>query len=250
VEALESGEASLREHFDLEPVSSSKFARVYRLSGQQQSVTTLYFKQYIARSTLDVIKHLVRASRARRAFEAAKMLTENGFEVPAVVAMGECRCGLFDKANFLVTLEIRGAKPIYKFVPDRLENLSQEQLRQKRDMIRAFGRTVGRMHAKGIFHGDLRLGNVLAKQGKNGWRFFFLDNERTRRFYRLPPWLRLKNLVQINMFRDGVTQTDRMRFLRSYMQENGSMVSKQKALIQKIIAKTDWRLENKDKYFV
>jgi hypothetical protein len=251
-QALLDSEKELREHYQLTTIRSSKFARVYKLIVKFDGVDKgVYFKQYLCRSIWDFIKDFVRVSRAERASKATEMLSENGFDAPTIIAMGKFRYGLCHTTNFLVTLEVEGAKQIYQFVPDNLEDLTEEQLRSKRELIRAFGRTVGRMHAAGIFHGDLRLGNVLARQEKNGWCFFFLDNERTRKFYRLPAWLRLKNLVQINMYRtDALTNTDRMRFLRSYMQENGSIVSKQKALIQKISAKTDWRLKKKDKYSI
>ncbi|MBA7607181.1 hypothetical protein ES703_14339 [subsurface metagenome] len=208
----------------------------------------VYIKQYLCRSVWDFIKHLVRASRARRAFKATLMLEKNGFEVPAVVAMGECKSSFFNRGNFLVTLEVENAKQIYQFIPDKLENFTKKQLQDKRELIRAFGCTVGTMHARAIFHGDLKLVNVLARQEKNGWRFFFIDNERTKKFYILPPWLRLKNLVQVNMHRTPcLTNSDRMRFFKAYLQENPSMTHKRSEWGKKIITKTNCRLEERDK---
>jgi len=64
------------------------------------------------------------------------------------------------------------------------------------------------MHAGGIFHGDLSIGNVLVVREEQKWRFFFIGNERTKKFYRLHARLRLKNLVQINMFRYGINNTE------------------------------------------
>jgi predicted unusual protein kinase regulating ubiquinone biosynthesis (AarF/ABC1/UbiB family) len=105
------------------------------------------------------------------------------------------------------------------------------------------------MHAAGIFHGDLRLGNVLVQKNEGQWRFFFIDNERTKKFYRLPSRLRLKNLVQINMFRYDIGNTDRLRFFKAYLKENPSTVRKRNKWGKKVITKTNLRLERKNKYF-
>jgi hypothetical protein len=102
------------------------------------------------------------------------------------------------------------------------------------------------MHAKGIFHGDLRLGNVLVVREGQKWRFFFIDNERTKKFYLLPNRLRLKNLVQINMFRSGITNTDRMRFFKAYINVNPCVQVRYVGWARKVIAKTNHRLRKKD----
>lgn len=246
-QALLAGEKTLREHYQLTNISTSGTAHMYKFSASFDGVERwVYFKQHFCKSVWDFIEHLVRASRARRAFKATLMFEENGFQAPAVVAMGECKSGFFNSGNFLVTLEVEDAKQIYQFIPKSSENLTREQLRGKRELIRAFGQTAGRMHSAGIFHGDLRLGNVLARKDKERWRFFFIDNERTRRFWRLPSWLRLKNLVQINMdCTDGLTNTDRMRFFKAYLEGNPTIACKRNKWSKKIISKTNYRLRKR-----
>lgn len=250
-QALLAGEKTLQERYQLTSVFSSDTSRVHKFTVRFDDIEKeVYIKQYLCRSAWDFIKHLVRASRARRAFKATLMLEKNGFEAPVVVAVGECKTDFFNKSNFLVTLEAEDTKQIYQFIPESLQNFTKKQLQDKRELIRAFGRTIGKMHVKGIFHGDLRLGNVLARQEKNGWRFFFIDNERTRKFYRLLPWLRLKNLVHVNMHRSPcLTNSDRMRFLKAYVQENPLIARKRAKWAKKIIKKTNRRLKEKGKYF-
>ena len=246
-QVLAAGEKELQKRYQLTTIAASKFARVYRFTadfgGTKKEV---YFKRYLYRSLPDFLKHLFRAGRAERAFKAALMLTQNSLDSPAVIAIGEHKAGLFNAGNFLVTLEVENARRIYQFISDSPKNLTIEQLRNKRSLIRAFGQTVGKMHKAGIFHGDLRLGNVLARQDENGWQFFFIDNERTRKFYRLPNRLRLKNMVQINMYRTvAVTNTDRMRFFTAYLAKNPSIISGRNEWAKKIIAKTNRRLAKK-----
>lgn len=246
-QALSAGEKTLRERYQLTPVRSSHYSRVYKFSASFNGRERwIYFKQYLYRSTWDFIKHLVRPSRAKRAFEATLMLEKNGFEAPVIVAMGEHKSSFLDRGNFLVTFEAEGTKQINQLIPESLENLTREQSQDKREMIRAFGQTVGRMHAADIFHGDLRLGNVLVRWGKNDWHLFFIDNERTRKFRRLPARLRLKNLVQANiLISDCVTKTDRMRFFKAYLSINPCVQCCYKDWAQRVVAKTNQRFRDK-----
>jgi len=246
-QVLTSGTKKLKESYELTPVLSSDVSNVYKFSirfdGTERCV---YFKQYLFRSTWDFIKHLVRPSRAQRAFKATLILEKHGFEAPIVIAMGECKFSFLERENFLLTVEVEDAKQIHQFIPDNLENFTTEQLNDLRELIRTFGRTVGKLHAARIFHGDLRLGNVLAKRGNDGWHIFFIDNERTRKFQRLPERLRLKNLVQANMLiSDCITKTDQMRFFKSYLQENIDIHGRHKKLANKVDTRTRERLRRK-----
>lgn len=238
-DALLGGKKTLLERYRTTAVPSSVFACVYKFAVNFNGIEKkVYIKEHLDRSILDVVKHLVHASRARRAWKAAMMLAENGIQTPAVIAMGEEKSGLFNVRNFLVTLEVENALDIFQLICDRQKNLT---VKLKRELIRAFGRTVGKMHANNIFHGDMRLGNVLVRQDENRWSFFFLDNERTKKFYRLPARLRLKNLVQVNM-PTAISNTDRMRFFTEYCSENKN---RKAALIKKILEKTGKRLSKK-----
>lgn len=235
-QALLDGEEKLGEHYQLKAIQSSKFARVYKLTIRFDDTNKkVYFKQYLCRSAWDFIKNFVRAGRTKRSFKATEMLSENGFDVPVIIARGK---------SFLVTLEIESAKQIHQIISD-----SKLETADKRRVIRALGRTIGKMHAKDIFHGDLRLGNILARQDKGQWRFYFLDNERTRKFHRLPGRLRLKNLVQANMFQsEAISNTDRMRFFKEYWSQNEKAETKEATLIKKVLEKTRRRLAKKEKF--
>jgi len=173
------------------------------------------------------------------------MLSEHGFFVPETVAFGERRFGPVCTSNFLITRELAGVDNLYDRFDGNWLGQSPQVLRDKRRFIRALGQTVGRMHGAGIFHGDMRAGNVFAKKSEGNWQFFFLDNERTRRFGVLPCRLRFKNLVQLNMLQSEViTQTDRMRFFKAYLAENGDLRVRRKELARRIAVKTRRRLQH------
>lgn len=242
-QTLLAGETQLNQQYHPEVITSSKFTKVYKFNvGFGDAKKTIYLKEYLCRSALDFIKHLFRPGRAKRSLKATLMLQENGFDAPVAVTMGECKNSFLKKRNFLATLEAENTKRLYKYIPDDRHNSIEE----KRRLLRAFGQTIGKMHAEGIFHGDLRLGNILARQEGNRWRFFFLDNERTKKFNRLPARLRLKNLVQANMFPPtALTNTDRMRFFREYWIQNEKTETNKTKLIKKVLKKTRRRLRKK-----
>ncbi len=227
-------------------VPASEFARVFKCSvGFGSRCQKLYLKQFFFRSTWDFMKHLFRPSRARRAFTGSLMLAEHGFCVPEIVALGERRYGPVCTSNFLITCELDGAEDLYACFDGKWQGSSPDALGGKRRLIRALGETVGRMHRAGIFHGDLRAGNVFVKSAETTWQFFFLDNERTRRFTLLPRRLRLKNLVQVNMLQsDIITLTDRMRFFKAYLEQNGDVRGRWKDLARRIVVKTRRRLQH------
>ncbi len=240
------GHNGVRGPFDR--VTSSRFSRVYLCRiGFFGTVHSLYLKQFLHRSTWDMLKHLVRPSRAQRAFKASLMLAENGLLSPEVIAVGELKYGLVCARTFLITRQLENAASACALLEDFTARA--DKIRDKRNLIAAFGETVGRMHAAGIFHGDLRPGNVFGEDTSQGWRFFFLDNERTRRFRRLPHRLIVKNLVQIGMLHKQIlTPTDRMRFLKSYLARNTRIGADYKKLAAEVFSKTQGRMAGKKSF--
>jgi len=227
-------------------VEASEYARVFKCSvGFGGRCQNLYIKQFLFRSAWDFVKHLFRPSRARRAFSGSMTLAEHGFCVPEIVGLGEQRYGPVCTSNFLITRALTGADNLYDHFDGNWRGQSPQVLCDKRRFIRALGETVGRMHREGIFHGDMRAGNVFAKSAEAAWQFFFLDNERTRKFGLLPGRLRLKNLVQLNMLSgQNITVTDRMRFFEAYLAHNGHLRGKWKELIIRVVGKTRQRLQD------
>jgi tRNA A-37 threonylcarbamoyl transferase component Bud32 len=224
-------------------IPSSNYTCVFKYSFSLNGVDhSLYLKKYLGRSTLDSVKHIFRPSRASRAFKATLMLQEKGFDAPALIGLFEKRTGPFSAGNLLLTKEVRNSKTLPQLLTDISQNSATVASVRKHELINAFGETIGQMHAKGIFHGDLRLGNVLVVRQEQKWRFFFIDNERTKKFRRLPDKLRLKNLVQINMFRSGIANSDRLRFFRSYLKDNPSIANNRRDWAQKILERTSLRL--------
>ena len=223
---------------DFVKVPSSSFANVFRCRlSFKNTVHNIYLKHFLYRSGWDFVKHLFRSGRAKRDFKASLMLQHNGFNTPEIIALGEKRIGLCCTKTFMMTGELEDAEPIHKIVAHIGRGQSEGQVERK-EFIAAFGRTIGQMHRAGIFHGDLRMGNILAEKNGNGWQFFFIDNERTKKYAGIPMKLRRKNLVQLNMIGNNVSERERLRFFASYIVQNPSMQSKKKELVDVVMKKT------------
>ena len=245
-EALWSGQDGVRRRYATTEVESSQNSRVLRLqvpcSGGGQ---TVYFKEYVRRSSLDWLKELLCSSRAMRAFRASLMLADAGFLSPTIVAAGRVGRSWLRKCSFLVTEEVVGARPAYAYLIPPGSDASTCSLRDRRDLLRSIGWTIGCLHRAGIVHGDLRPGNILARPVAGGWELFFIDNERTRRWPVLSASWRLKNLVQINMLPGRISRTDRMRFFESYVLTNPSVCAAYAHWAERILVHTRRRFHRK-----
>jgi tRNA A-37 threonylcarbamoyl transferase component Bud32 len=94
-------------------------------------------------------------------------------------------------------------------------------LARKRDLASSLGIFVGNLHAKGIYHADLKACNIKAGM-MDPVQFFLLDTDRVEQRKSLPRKKRLKNLVQINTSIPlQVSRTMRMAFLRAYCSLTG-----------------------------
>ncbi|MGA2070507.1 MAG: lipopolysaccharide kinase InaA family protein [Sedimentisphaerales bacterium] len=245
-QVLLAGEDKWPQQDDFKTLPSSERSCVHKFTVSIDGVDReVYVKQYLFKSILHSLKCLFfSGSPARQAFNAETMLAENGFDVAQMIAMGECRDGLLQTKNFLATFGIENSVSARNYILSIREITTPQQLADWRKFIRDFGRTIGRMHARGISHGDLRLGNILVRRDDNLWRFFFIDNERTKKNTVLPFVHRVKNLVQLNMGPYGImSSTDRMRFFAAYLAENSMSKTMTKILVKTILRRTARRLD-------
>lgn len=217
-----------------EPVASSPFAEVARFEYEGWQY---YHKRYLGRGWLEGIKARVLGSRAERAWRGAHLLETHAFGVPETVVTGwrgaDC---------FAVTRAVVGGMSLAQYIQGLRSQADRRAQRTLRTAVEELGRVVGRMHAKGLVHGDLRWGNILVVEKAGQRRFVFLDNERTCQYAQTPKRKVLKNLVQLNLVPDNLlTRTDRMRFWLAYREQHRALTGDSKAWIRRIVARTEWR---------
>ena len=193
-----------------ELVNSSAFARVAVNHHLQ-----LYYKEFLPRSPIESLKALVRGSRAERARKNGAALLYAGIEAPANIFWGKLPGG----RQYLYTAAAPG-EGITQWLRHTLTERSGEQLQRRRQLLVALGTFIGRVHATGFIHGDLRPGNVLACLQHESFRFTLIDNESNVQKVPPPGKMLLRNLMQLNMLLPSdISRTDRMRFFRAWRRQ-------------------------------
>ena len=228
------------------PVKSSRFSTVLRFKNPETG-ETLYFKEFHRRGFKDMLKNLFGYTRAEQDCKGSSRLMMHGFYTSVPLFYGVVkRFGIIQK-NFMVTKEVPGQQT-YQYLSEHFSNAQGDALIfEKRKFLRVAGMEIGRLHSSGIFHGDLRVGNIIIDDSGSSLRLSFIDNERTVYFRELPYAKRLKNLVQLNMIRrKEVTRTDRLRFFDAYLNCNKEFLPRRKEILQDIQELTEKRRSAKN----
>ena len=210
-------------------VVSSPAARVATAQG-------VFIKLFLPRNLWEWPKQLLRGGRAARAAREGRRLAELGFLTPAVCGYGTLGlralgfralgfrdpgsgargCSVPGSTQWLATRAVP-AMSFGDFVTGFFDGQPEREGVARGPLYRRLGDLVGRLHRVGIIHGDLRPNNVLLGCAEDGVRFYLIDNERNRRYRRLPDKLVLKNLVQIQMqFDSDFSPAERELFFAAY----------------------------------
>jgi tRNA A-37 threonylcarbamoyl transferase component Bud32 len=191
-------------------VKSNSSRTVYR--GTVGSLA-VYVKHYHPRSRARRMARRLGLSAARREMQFMQVLSSRGVTTaPALAAMWE------PDLEWLATVAVEPSQPADAWHAERLREGAAGRADVRRATV-ALGRLIGRMHAAGVIHHDLHCGNVLIRQGDLGPEAVLMDLHRASRRGRLSRRLRSANLAQLFHDRqDFTSRTDRVRFLKSYLE--------------------------------
>jgi len=213
---------------------------------------TFYLKRHRGGSPADAILALIgireRTSPGLLEFKNNMLLEKKGLPVMKAVGCGQKRRRLSYGESFFMSEEIPSACPLDDYLKREFAPpLSKEKLKQKRKIIVTLGELLRKFHRLGFNHRDLYLCHLFIRPKDGGPALFIIDLQRVqqRKFLR-QRWL-VKDIAQLNYSSrfEGVTDRDRMRFLRSYFGEK-ILSTAEKKFIRKVIAKTQ-RMERKIK---
>jgi hypothetical protein len=180
---------------------------------------TLWVKRHTVFAWRLAAASLLRRSPAETAWHGARLLREHGFVVPETLgALERRRAGLL-VASFFVTRDVAGAETAdRRWAAILAEPDPGRRRRARRALARALGGLFRRLHAAGIYHGDLKDVNVLVRGPDDAPELVLLDLEQVHRVGRVRTARCEKNLVQLaRTLGRRASATDRARFLRSYL---------------------------------
>ncbi|MGQ9645069.1 MAG: lipopolysaccharide kinase InaA family protein [Thermodesulfobacteriota bacterium] len=144
--------------------------------------------------------------------------------IPTIEPIGAIHqtLGPFHQA-YLLSLEIPEAKDLVQYLQEIRAHPSRERLLQKRRIFHSAGLLVRQLHQAGFFHGDLQLKNILV----SGEELFLIDLDHSYQRDRLTTEEKKRNLLRLNRSVEKwkklglpITWTDRLRFFRSYAEED------------------------------
>jgi glycosyltransferase involved in cell wall biosynthesis len=184
-------------------------------------------KEFRWRGTLHALKGLFRATQGLRSFGNGQRLSEEGIGTAYPLALIRRQAwGLVSK-EWLIMEVIPGALELDRYILKMIED--PWTMEERRALVRDFGRFLGSLHARCIFHADLKTCNILVSEkgssarGPSRFRsgrsvsFDLLDYDAVSFGLELPLGKRIRNLVQIFLSTPAaIGPGDRMRFLRTY----------------------------------
>jgi tRNA A-37 threonylcarbamoyl transferase component Bud32 len=131
--------------------------------------------------------------------------------------------------------------------PRRLLSGENRLLKQKRQIINKLAKAVNDMHNLGIYHADLHLKNILVQSGADGSvNVYIIDLDKSKQYEKISLQRRMKNIMRLDrsvvklrrknreVFRKKfpVSKTDRIRFLKKYIELDSESVKPLRYYIQ------------------
>jgi tRNA A-37 threonylcarbamoyl transferase component Bud32 len=180
------------------------------------------YKQFRARTWWKSLCGRFRRSRARRGWELGRALLARGIATPRPLAACEPRHPWFFRSSYLATEWIDGGENLHLFAWRLADYPGPQRLRLAARCAVNLGRLLGRMHAAGIVHGDLKAANLLATQQHDDVAVYLVDLDGVRMGRRTGPRRRAADLARLAaglQAHPWLTPSVCCRFLRAYAAE-------------------------------
>ena len=187
-----------------------------------------HVKHYRCRGAMDVARHLVRASSARREWRKAAEVAGRGIPtVKPIACQEEFRGGIVSDSYF-VSETLAGVCSLEQAVVERFNGPSIGELaRTRRRIIEGVARFAAKVHLAGIRHNDFHAGNILLRLDDldsdgpppaDHLAFYLIDLPGVRFSGPLGWEAARKNLIVLNSeWSERTSKMERWRFWRTYL---------------------------------
>jgi hypothetical protein len=176
------------------------------------------------------------ASPALRALKGALLLQQHGIPTAPPLAALETRRWEGLGTSYFIAETVEHGTTLYRAwrqLGDTCPRTIAE--RKRRYLLAALAAFVRRVHDCGVYHRDMKGTNILVRHDEaGGIEFVLVDVDGVRRIRALSRRRREKNLIQICRFR-GLSDRDRILFLREYCRGGGATGQTMKSLARRIL---------------
>lgn len=178
------------------------------------------YKRIRRHGWLKKLTGIVRRNRTLRSWRLGHKFLNHGIATARPLAVIIPRRHATANDSFLITEWIDGGLNLTDFYR-RIEELPpSRQVRLLRAAASRLGNLLGRMHAAGITHRDLKPGNLLLVPRGGDVTAYVIDLDGAKIRRRIPSRLRLRNLSRLVLGLEpfgGIALTLRLRFLIAYL---------------------------------
>lgn len=187
------------------------------ITGEARSI---YVKRYNVFSLRSRLESLFFRSGALRSLQGADLLAASGIATVTPVAGVEDRVYGMLRRSFFVSEEIAGAKTADACWTEQLQgHRGRDGFLLRRGYLARLAALFQSLHARQIYHDDLKDANIMAVTGNDEpVQFLLLDLEGVRRCFRLSERRRVKNLAQLyRTLGRHLTRSQGFCFLKNYL---------------------------------
>jgi heptose I phosphotransferase len=186
------------------------------LANADGATRTLFLKRHQQPGLWELVKPLLRLTRpivgARNEWEAILRFHAVGIATMVPVALGEA-----GGRSFLMTQGIDGCQKLTAWMDSHKHAVHNGELASLRKIVAGVADAARTMHAAGLHHQDFYLTHLMLPQSGAAAPIHVLDLGRARFQRRLARRWVVKDLAQLNYSADGVSSSERLRFLARYL---------------------------------
>ncbi|MBW3538818.1 MAG: lipopolysaccharide kinase InaA family protein [Planctomycetes bacterium] len=194
-------------------------------------MTSVAYKRVRRRSWLKKLTSLVMPNRVARSFRLARTLSEAGVATARPLAAVMPRWYRPFAPSYLAVEWLEGAVNLHVYLR-RMRGLAGRELhRTSAAAAESLGRLLGRMHAAGVSHRDLKPGNLLVRAAGGAVQTWVIDLDGARVQRRISSracWRNLARLALGTLSAGRVGRTMSLRFLRAWLHASGRSASQWK----------------------
>jgi len=235
---LEEIQGVIEEHLSLvreKPSALAKYSSKVIVSILSVGKNRVCVKQFCYPHGWGILKDLFQPSKGLKSWEGGNGLRVRGISSIKPLALVE-RDWFRGRESFFLMEAPEDAQEL-----DRSILKGFKDVQEKRLFINAFAQWLSHFHQMGLYHKDMKAGNILFSKNGENLNFQLLDLEDIRLDEKINEKKLFKNLLQLNTSVPTIfTRTDRLRFFKGYLRLN-PIIKDRKIFLRRLIEESKRR---------